>query len=191
MRTLASFTNISLDGYFADTKSQMNWAHMGGDDAEFQQFTEENSKGDGALLFGRITYEMMVSYWPTPAAQQANPIVAERMNSGQKLVFSRTLKDSTWKNTTVLNGDIVAEARKLKEAAGPGIVILGSGSIVSQLGQAGLIDEYQLVIIPVVLGNGKKLFDGVNQPLSLRKHRTFNNGKVFLSYAPTNAKSAR
>jgi dihydrofolate reductase len=184
MRKLASFTNVSLDGYFADAKSQMNWAHIGGDDSEFQKFTEDNSKGDGVLLFGRITYEMMVSYWPTPAAQQANPIVAERMNSGQKLVFSRTLKDATWKNTRVLTGDIAAEVRKLKDAAGDGIVILGSGSVVSQLGQAGLIDEYQVVVIPVVLGSGKKLFDGVNQPLSLTKHRTFNNGKVFLSYAP-------
>ena len=161
MRKLASFTNVSLDGYFADANSQMSWAHTGSD-PEFEKFTAENAKGGGILLFGRVTYEMMLSYWPTPAAQQASPAVAEQMNNLQKFVVSRTLKDASWKNTTVLKGDLAAEIRTLKETASADIVILGSGSIVSQLAQSGLIDEFQLVVNPVALGKGKSLFDGVS-----------------------------
>ena len=140
MRKLSVFNNISLDGYFCDANGDMSWAHKGGNDAEWNDFVSENAKGGGELLFGRVTYQMMASYWPTPMAMKTMPAVAERMNATPKIVFSRTLNDAAWNNTKLVNGDLAAEVRKLKEQAGPGMAILGSGTIVSQLG-AGRIDR--------------------------------------------------
>jgi dihydrofolate reductase len=188
MRKLAVFNNVTLDGYFTDVHGDMSWAHA--DDAEWTAFAAENASGGGVLLLGRITYELMASYWPTPAALTTAPAVAEGMNRMQKVVFSRTLKKASWQNTTLVTGDIVAAVRKLKSEAGPGMAILGSGSIVSQLAQAGLIDEYQIVVHPVVLGRGKTMFDGIKKRLSLRltKTRVFGNGNVVLWYEPSGSR---
>ena len=90
MRKLSVFNSVSLDGYFTDAKGDMSWAHKS--DPEFDAFTSENAKGGGTLLFGRKTYEMMVSFWPTPAAMEQMPDVAKGMNSLEKIVFSRTLQ---------------------------------------------------------------------------------------------------
>jgi dihydrofolate reductase len=181
---LNMFNSVSLDGYFTDASNDMSWAHAGGDDAEFQEFVAGNAKGESALVFGRVTYEMMASFWPTPMAAQAMPEVAAGMNKAKKYVFSRNLKKADWANTVVLNGDPVAEIAKLKRAEGPGLTILGSGSIVKQLTAAGLIDDYQLMVCPVILGSGRTLFDGLpGRPvLKLANSRAFKNGKVFLHY---------
>lgn len=188
MRKLSSFTNISLDGYYADAKGGFSWGHTEKKDPEFEAFVADNAKGggEGALLFGRVTYDVMVQYWPTPMAAKNDPVVAEGMNNMSKFVFSRTLKEATWKNTTLVKGDLVTEVRKLKQGSGDGMVILGSGSIVAQLAQEGLIDEFQIVVQPVVLGSGKTLFAGVKDTmdLSLGKTRTFPSGKIFLRYTP-------
>lgn len=103
-----------------------------------------------------------------------------------KVVFSRTLDTAMWNNTTLVKGDMVAEMRKLKQAPGKNMTILGSGSIVAQLAQAGLIDEYQIAVKPVVLGAGRTMFDGINAQLNLKltTSRSFGNGNVFLCYAP-------
>ena len=186
MRKLSVFNSVTLDGYFSGTNGDLSWAHDGSEDAEFNSFVADNAKGGGVLLFGRITYELMKSYWPKPEAKKNDPVVAERMSNLPKIVFSRTLGDPSWNNTTVVKGDLAAEVRRLKEAPGEGMVILGSGSIVSQLTTMGLIDEYQFVVTPVVLGKGKTMFDGIKEklPLKLTKTRSFGNGKVFLRYLP-------
>jgi dihydrofolate reductase len=186
MRKLAVFNSVTLDGYFTGPGGDMSWAHGGSDDPEFNAFVEDNAKGGGVLLFGRVTYQMMAGWWPTPQAKQMAPVVAERMNAGPKIVFSRTLAEATWSNTMLLKGDLAAEVRALKSAPGDDMVILGSGSIVSQLAQAGLIDEYQVVVKPVVLGRGRTMFDGVARKLDLKRSgaRVFGNGDVFLSYEP-------
>ena len=133
---------------------------------------------------GRKTYDLMVKYWPTADARQSDPVVAERMNNLPKVVFSRTLDRADWNNTRVVKGDLAAEVRKMKEAPGEDMVILGSGSIVSALTKAGLIDEYQFVVVPVVLGKGRTMFEGVSENVHLRQtsSKTFSNGNVFLSY---------
>jgi dihydrofolate reductase len=186
MRKLSSFTQVSLDGYFTGRNGDLSWAHEGQQDAEWNAFVAENASGNGPLLFGRVTYELMVSYWPTPAARENDPVVAEGMNSLPKVVFSRTLDKASWSNTRLVKGDLVTEVRKLKQEPGEGMAILGSGSIVSQLAQAGLIDEYQIVVKPVALGEGRTMFDGIKQKLSLKltKTRSFTNGNVLLSYEP-------
>ena len=128
----------------------------------------------------------MKSYWPTPQAQKNAPEVAKQMNSLPKIVFSRTLQKPDWNNTRVLKGDLAAEVRKLKQAPGPDMVLMGSGSIVSQLALAGVIDEYQLVLYPVVIGTGRTLFEGLDKRLrmELTKTRSFRNGNVLLCYEP-------
>jgi dihydrofolate reductase len=184
MRKLIVFNSISLDGYFVDQNGGMGWAHN--NSAEFDAFVEENAKGGGELLFGRKTYDLMVSFWPTPFAAQSYPIVAERMNNLSKVVFSRTMDKPSWNNTKLVKGDIAAEVRKMKQESGVDMVIMGSGTLVSQLEQERLIDEYQVVLIPVVLGSGRTMFEGVKEKLSLTltKTRTFSNGNVFLCYEP-------
>ncbi len=186
MRRLVVFNNVTLDGYFTGISGDFSWAHAGSDDAEFQKFIEENARGGGELLLGRITYELMASYWPTPMAAKNDPIVAERMNNLPKIAFSRTLKSASWSNTKLVTDDIAAEVRKMKQQPGPGMAILGSGSIVAQLAPQGLIDEYQIVVNPVVLGKGRTMFDGIKGRLDLKliRTRTFRNGKVFLCYEP-------
>jgi len=186
VRKLIVFNNVSLDGYFVDGNGEMRWAHRTEPDAEWNAFVAGNAGGGGVLLFGRITYELMASYWPTPLALKNDPIVAEGMNNLQKVVFSRTLDKVSWKNTTLMRGDLVAEVRKMKAEPGEGMAILGSGTIVSQLAPEGLIDEYQMALIPVVLGKGRTMFDGINEKLALKltKTRTFANGTVVLWYEP-------
>src|SRR5436189_2587892 len=152
MRKLSSFIQVTLDGYFAGPNGALDWAHKNADDAEWNSFVAENAKGGGALVFGRKTYEMMASYWPTPTAAQNMPAVAERMNAMPKFVFSRTMDKAAWSNTTLINTDVAAEMPKLKKAAGPDMAILGSGSIVARLAEHKLIDEFQIVVNPIVLG---------------------------------------
>ena len=186
MPKLIAFIQITLDGYFAATSGDISWAHKDKDDAEWNAFVEGNAKGGGRLVFGRVTYDLMASYWPTALAAENDPVIAEQMNNLPKVVFSRTLDKASWKNTTLVKGDIAAAIRKMKKEPGPDMAILGSGSIVSQLAEQGLIDELQIVINPIVLGNGRKLFDGVGETftLTLLKTRAFGNGNVLLCYAP-------
>jgi dihydrofolate reductase len=184
VRNLIVFNSVSLDGYFTDANNDMSWAHT--DDPEWNIFAAENAKGGGVLVFGRITYEMMASFWPTPAALKRFPDVAKGMNNLSKVVFSRTLNRASWNNTRLVKSDLAAEIRKMKKEPGEGMVILGSGTIVSQLTQEGLIDEFQVVVVPIVLGKGRTLFEGVKNKLKLKqtRTRTFSNGNVLLCYEP-------
>ncbi len=186
MRKLIVFNHVSLDGYFVDANGEMRFAHTKSPDAEWDAFVEGNARGGGMLLFGRITYELMAGFWPTPAAAAAMPLVAERMNALSKVVFSRTLDSASWQNTRVVKGDLPVEIRKMKKEMGEDMVIFGSGSIVSQLTPHGLIDEYQIVVNPVVLGKGRTMFDGIQEkvPLKLTSTRAFGNGNALLCYEP-------
>ncbi|HEY3053469.1 MAG TPA: dihydrofolate reductase family protein [Thermoanaerobaculia bacterium] len=182
MRKLIVFNQVTLDGYFAGVNGDISWAHK--NDAEWKAFAAENASAGGVLLFGRITYELMASYWPTADAIKNDPVVAEGMNNLPKVVFSKTLDKVSWKNTRLVKSDMPAEIRKMKKEAGKDMVILGSGSIVSQLTQEGLIDEYQIVVNPVVLGKGRTMFDTIKEKLILKRTntRTFGNGNVLLCY---------
>jgi dihydrofolate reductase len=186
MPKLIVFNHVSLDGYFTGPNGDLAWAYRGNDDPEYAAFVAGNASGGGQLLFGRVTYEMMERYWPTAEAGRHAPAVAEGMNRMTKIVFSRTLESASWNNTRLLKGDLASEVRRIKGEPGDGIAILGSGSIVAQLAAAGLIDEYQFVVDPVVLGRGRTMFAGLPAPLNLAltKSRAFANGKVFLCYQP-------
>ena len=187
MRHIKVFNNISLDGYFVDSAGDMSWAHRGMGDPEFAAFVQGNaSQGRGELLFGRVTYELMASYWPTLMAEANDPVIAKGMNEMPKIVFSSTLTAASWNNTRLIAGDVVAEATKLKAEPGDDIVIFGSGTIIAQLASAGLIDEYQFVVVPVVLGGGRTMFEGLGRKVDLKltNSRAFGNGNVVLWYVP-------
>jgi len=184
VRKVSVFNSVSLDGYYTDVNNDYTWAHKGADDPELMEFTKGNAQGANALVFGRVTYDVMVSWWPTPAAAKAMPEVAKGMNAAPKYVFSRTLEEADWSNTTLLKGDPATEIARIKNTPGPDMTVLGSGIIVAQLAQARLLDEVQLLICPVVLGVGKSQFAGVTgKPWwTLSRSKTFKNGRVFVAY---------
>src|SRR6185312_3680547 len=184
MRRLSVFNSVSVDGYYRTVDGDLSWAHAGGEDPEFADFTAGNASGDSTLLFGRKTYEMMASFWPTPMAAAQMPVVARQMNLLPKVVFSRTLAQASWQGTTLEKGELVATVRRLKSEGGSDLVIMGSGSIVAPLAAAGLVDELQLLVVPVALGAGRSMFEGLGRPLSLqtRSTRAFGNGKLFITY---------
>ena len=125
-----------------------------------------------------------LKYWPTKQAAENDPVVADAMNAQPKVVFSRTMDRPSWRNTRVVHDDLPGSVRQMKQEEGEPMVILGSGSIVQQLAQEGLIDELQLVVNPVALGEGKTLLSGIKDPLSfkLTKTKKFKNGNVLNCY---------
>ncbi|MBD8879332.1 dihydrofolate reductase [Rhodanobacter sp. 7MK24] len=187
MRRLIAFEMVTLDGCYARTDGDFGWTHRRERDAEWDAFVQGNAGSGGELVFGRVTYQMMASWWPSSAAAQNEPLVAERMNAVPKFVCSHTLDEAEWNNTTLLQGDAVSRLQTLKREPGADLVILGSGRLVASLGHAGLIDEYQLVIIPIVLGRpGRSLFGGFDVAMDLRltQSRRFGNGNMLLCYEP-------
>ncbi len=127
---------------------------------------------------------MMNSYWPTPSAAEQMPVVARHMNEASKLVFSRSMESADWNNTRVVKRDIAEEVRNMKADAGPHLVLMGSGTIVHQLTDARLVDEYQFVVTPIVLGAGRTMFEKLKEPmdLKLKGTREFTNGNVLMTY---------
>ena|ERR1700691_1440411 len=181
MKRLRVFESISVDGYFSDANDEMNWAHGGREDPEFAAWVGGNAGGGGELLFGRKTYQMMEAFWPTAVAAQQMPVVAQGMNAAKKYVASKTIQP-IWNNTHLLKGSLIDSVRTLKAGDGLGITVLGSGSIAAQLGEAGLVDEYQFVIVPVVLGAGRTVFSR-GCSLTLVSQRAFRCGNVVVTYA--------
>jgi dihydrofolate reductase len=156
-------------------------------DEEFNEFAIAQLNTVDTILFGRITYEMMASYWPTPTAVANDPIVAEKMNSLPKIVFSKTLSKVDWQNTRLINDNFVEETLKLIQQPGKqDLIIFGSSDLAVTFMKHGLIDEYRIMVNPVVLGSGKSLFNGINDRLNLKliNAKTFNSGNVLLYYQP-------
>jgi dihydrofolate reductase len=154
----------------------------------FQFASEEQEKykfdelfASDAILLGRETYEGFAAAWPTmPGTGE----FGERMNSIQKYVFSTTLSEVAWNNTRQLKGSLAAEVSELKRQAGQDIVVFGSGNLVHQLTQENLVDEYRVMIFPIIVGSGKRLFqEGSKQKaLKLVETQTFSSGVVVLTY---------
>ena len=183
MGRVAAFNFVTLNGYYKGLKGDINWHRHG---AEENEYAAESLKSGGTLLFGRVTYELMASYWPTPIAIKNDPIVAEGMNKAEKIVFSRTLIKVGWNNTRLVKDDIEEEIKKMRQMPGRDMTLLGSGSILTQLAEQGLIDEYQIMVDPVVIGAGTPIFKGIKQKLDLKLTgtRTFKSGVVLLCYQP-------
>jgi dihydrofolate reductase len=184
MRKVIVFNNVTLDGYIADAAGDMSWAQS--PDPEWTAFIKGNADGRSTLVFGRVTYDLMASFWPTEAARQFDARLAGYMNSQPKLVFSRSLTRADWENTTLTADDPVETVRRLKAEDGADMVIFGSGSIVAPLAASGLIDTYMIATIPVAVGAGRTMFEGLASPvrLSLANSRVFPNGNILATYVP-------
>ncbi|MEZ4945900.1 MAG: dihydrofolate reductase family protein [Cyclobacteriaceae bacterium] len=179
MATLSSFTFITLDGYYKGLSQDTSWHHH---DKEGEKYSEESLASDSTLLFGRTAYEMMASFWPTPMASEMFPKVAKGMNKAKKLVISSTLQSPQWKNTEVLNENWLDEIAQLKKKTN--ITLLGSGSILTQLANAGFVDQFQFMIDPVAIGEGTPIFKGLTHQLNLQlvHSRVFKSGTLLLTY---------
>lgn len=188
MKTISVFNHVTVDGFFAGPNGEIDWFKEIQKDDEWEQYTHSQSSQSGnTLLFGRRTYEMMKSFWPTRDAIESDPDMAKVMNTSPKIVFSKTLRkieeEPHWKNIRLFHDIRLEDMRKLKETED--MLILGSGTIVQQLANLGLIDEYHLVAVPIVLGAGKSLFRDVDTTnLRLIESRAFKNGIVMLRYQP-------
>ena len=183
MRKLFSFNMVSLDGFFEGPNHDIDW-HLA--DEEFNQFSIEQLKTVGALVFGRVTYELMTSYWPTPAATKDDPVIAEMMNRLPKVVFSRTLEKADWNNTRLVKERVADEINALKQQPGNDIALFGSANLMSILIQLNLIDEHRIMVSPVVLGSGTPLFKNLDHraTFKLLNTRAFKSGNVLLCYQP-------
>jgi dihydrofolate reductase len=188
MRKITVFNFITLDGYFAGPHGEIDWFKTIEKDEEYDAYTKSQAKIGEPLIFGRTTYEMMKSYWPTEFARQNDPVMADAVNLSPKIVFSKKLQkveeEENWKNVRMI-ADITSETIKaIKEEEGKNLTVLGSGSIVQQLANLGMIDEYQFMVVPIVLGAGKSMFAGVQQTsLKLLEVKLFKNGIVSLWYS--------
>jgi len=183
MRKVFLFNMITLDGFFEGPNQDISWHHV---DDEFNEFAIEQLNEIGTLLFGRVTYQGMASYWPTEFAIKDDSIVAGLMNSLPKIVFSRTLDKAEWNNSRLVKENAVEEVSKLKQQPGKDIAIFGSSDLAVTLAENDLIDEYRVIVNPVFLGSGTSLLKGIKDKLNLKllKARTFKSGNVLLYYAP-------
>src|SRR6267378_4424042 len=176
MGKLGAYNFVTLNGYIKGPNEDISWHKHG---AEESEYAAEGANSGSMLLFGRVTYEMMASYWPTPDAMKNMPVVAAGMNNSDKIVFSRTLKKAEWNNTRLVKDNMVEEIKKLK-LSGKDMTLLGSGSIITQLAEHGLIDEYLIMVDPIALGDGTPIFKGLKHPLYLKltKTKTFKSGVI-------------
>ncbi len=188
MRRLLVFNLVTVDGFFEGPSRDISWHNV---DAEFNDYAIEMLNSVDTLIFGRVTYELMASYWPTADAIKNDPIVAGKMNALPKIVFSRTLNKAEWNNTQLMKEVVPREIESMKQASGKDMMILGSHTIMAEFARSGLIDGYGIMMNPLVLGFGKPLFEGFKNRLNLKltKTRSFGNGNVLLYYQPENGGS--
>lgn len=208
MRRIVMFNNVSVDMCFAAADGNLNWVVH---DEEIDKESADSIPAIDTILFGRKTYEMFAGFWPhvleapSSATSFASPArnphgpgqlspqqreFAVMLNETPKVVFSRTLKELSWRPSRLVRELDPHAIEAMKREPGKDMVLFGSGSIVSQLTQHGLIDEYQLVVNPRLLGSGKLLFSAVPKDvkLELLEARPFKSGNVMLRYALAGAK---
>jgi dihydrofolate reductase len=181
-RQVILFNMVTLDSRFEGPNGEIDWHNV---DAEFNHFAVEQLQTVDTLLFGRKTYQLMESFWPTKQAKEQSPVIAALMNNTEKIVCSKTLANVAWSNSRLVN-NIKEELLNLKNKSGKDIMIFGSANLSKTLIKLGLIDELRLMVNPVVLGKGKPFFRGVKGQLNLHllKVRMFNSGNILLYYKP-------
>lgn len=189
MRRIIWLIHASLDGFAAGPNGEMDWIVY---DGEVEAYSHELHDSTDAAIYGRVTYQMMESYWPTvmdnPDHTPGDRAHAQWANAATKIVVSRTLENPTWQNTVVIRDNIADEITKLKQQPGKDMWLLGSPGLVQTFIRHDLIDEYRVNVNPVVLGQGKPVFGRPDDllKLTLLETRLFNNGVVGMRYAPQN-----
>ena len=198
MRRIVMFNRVSADGYFAALDGNLDWVVP---EEQLDKAGADSLSDSDTILLGRRTYEMFESFWPhalDDASTAADPHNAGRrspeiramavwINNATKLVVSKTRKEVTWKNSRLLRELDPREIDAIKREPGKTIMIFGSGSIVSQLTQHDLIDEYHFIVGPMLLGSGHSLVTGVSKrsKLNLLEAKQYPSGNVALRYART------
>ena len=189
MRKIIVSMRVTLDGFIAGLHGEMDWMEEFFDEA-LANYESELQKMVDTTLFGRETYQGFESYWPKVALDPASPKglaeYAQQLNTMRKIVFSKTLSRAEWNNSVLLHEIDPEEITKMKQEPGRDMVIYGSASIVQTLTNLGLVDRYQLLIFPIVLGSGKPLFHDISHKmkLSLISSTTHPSGVVVLAYEP-------
>jgi dihydrofolate reductase len=177
MRRLIVSNLMSLDGFFEGPSQQLDWCVL---DEEFFAYSEDMLRSVDTIVFGRVTYQHMAAYWPTAPKDE----IADKMNNLPKIVFSRTLQKADWSNSRLLKGDAAEEIAKLKQQPGKDMVILGSATLASSLLQTGLIDEYRVILNPILIGAGHLLFKDIKDRIRLKLQGTklLGSGVIVLYY---------
>ncbi len=187
MRKVILAMQVTLDGFIEGPKGELDWAMR--EDEETWKDVFNLQRSADTLLLGRVMYPGFEKYWlaaPTNPSSTKNEIEYARLaDKMQKIVFSRTLEKVEWKTTRIIQDHIAEEIRRMKQQPGKDMVLLGGASIVSTFMNMGLIDEYHLLVNPLVLGGGKPLFKDMKDrhKLKLIKTNTFKSGKVVLHYS--------
>jgi len=181
VRNLYMWNVVTLDGYFESKPWGLEF-HEQVWGEELERFSLDQMATADTLLFGRATYEGMASYWPTSTEQPT----ADRMNEIAKTVFSRTLDRAEWNNTRLVRGPAEVEVARLKQQEGGDMLVFGSADLSASLMRHGLIDEFRLCLVPVVLGGGTPLFKPLHEPLkmTLVESQPLTTGGVILKYRP-------
>ncbi|MDB5149893.1 MAG: dihydrofolate reductase [Mucilaginibacter sp.] len=191
MRKLIVSLNISLDGYVAADDESLDWHSPYWTDEIAETTTELLSQAD-TILLGKNTYQAMAAYWPFQAMCMNFPrtdiAYADMMNNYQKVVLSSTMTAVWWNNSLLLKGNLKQAIESLKRQHGRDILTYGSISVVKRLADVNLIDEYQLWVHPVILGNGRPLFTGLKNNISLKliSQKVFSSGVVLMVYQSDN-----
>ncbi|MBS1492374.1 MAG: dihydrofolate reductase [Bacteroidetes bacterium] len=185
MRKVIVSNLVTLDGFFEGLKGELDWFVVEG---EFFDYVKEMFKTVDTILYGRKTYEHMAAYWPNATDNDAT--ITHMMNKLPKIVLSKTLSKADWNNSRIIKENIPEEIHELKKLPGKDIVIFGSGEIVSYLSNLGLIDEYRIILNPVILGKGSPMFKNIDGKIKLNlfKTRKLNSGVIVLYYQPEKIK---
>jgi dihydrofolate reductase len=189
MRDIITTTWVSLDGFIAGPGGEMDWVGENYDQAMGRYETDLIAAAD-TLLLGRVTYQSFAGSWPhvpdNPDASEGEKGYARLLNAMRKIVFSRTLEQAEWNNSLLRKALVPAEIEQLKSEPGRAILVYGSASLVQALTDYGLVDEYQVLVHPLILGGGKALFQGVKGCTKLRlvDSKTHPSGVVVLCYRP-------
>jgi len=183
MRKIVLFNLMTLDGYFEGENADISWHNV---DQEFNDFAIAQLKTADMLLFGRKTYQLMAAYWPTAEGIKDNPVIADLMNQIDKIVFSKSLEKAHWDHARVISEGLLDEVKKLKSIPGKDVFIFGSADLSSTLIDHDLIDEFRIMINPLILGNGTPMFKNITTKIDLQllKTKVFGNGNVLLNYIP-------
>ncbi|MHB8598498.1 MAG: dihydrofolate reductase family protein [Ktedonobacteraceae bacterium] len=189
MRKLIVTMWVTLDGFVAGPNGEMDWVGSHYDEA-MGKYEDDIVSAADTLILGRVTYQSFAGSWPhvpeNPAASKGEIEYAHKLNAMRKIVFSRTLDTVEWNNSTLVKDLIPEEIEKMKQGPGKDMLIYGSVSIVQTLTNLGLVDEYQLLVHPVILGGGKSLFQNIQDRVNLKlvKCDVTDAGIVRLYYQP-------